>query len=676
VSAKRQEGVGDANALSSGGVDPSILRELSGIYKPFVKAFKELISNSYDADAAAVIIRFSDDLSWVEVADNGIGMSPFEFRGEFTKLGGSRKRLGSSLTKKGRPNIGSKGLGFLAVARYCSLMEVRSSTLRKHRGRIQQKCHTSTLDLLPLFEIPIPRNLLAGRLKITSLILIKGTQRRCLRSSDFEVASNGRIRIVKSKAQSSDAIEIGYSFDCRDLEFKAVIDYDYLLSLENKADLSQLSDFCMLDVYPLEEKDQRIKQQYTRITLRGLKDFINRDLDAPRKSGHVRNIDSKSGLDRFIWHLTRCTPIKYDLPRPIQEMFGGDNLESGRIKAIECVVFSGPGHEDLELRRPVWGGNQEGKWVPEDDISIQVEIDQEGLRARGYILGHREAIFPAEYRGIAVRVRNVQIGAPGFFGLERTLTGASRAMLSQITGEINVFDGLDATDALNPGRDSFYEENRHYKILRKHIVGDGEAAKGLLGRAINEMLDRLQVVAAVESNLSRANNYRSALLNLSMAINYYGTNPNLGLDLRGFFASSLSANGLSERDDYDVLPGPRLAGFRVTARPELEREHLIDFSSKTVYFNFKHERWNQRVFVLGQHYEVVPKLGGSGDALCEIDTVQKKVYVNWGHPLRTQMGDVSFLKASIAWKLSYYASRGDIEGMMDLALKLLTFNGA
>ena len=34
-----------------GGIDPSILRELSGVYKPFVKAFKELISNAFDADA-------------------------------------------------------------------------------------------------------------------------------------------------------------------------------------------------------------------------------------------------------------------------------------------------------------------------------------------------------------------------------------------------------------------------------------------------------------------------------------------------------------------------------------------------------------------------------------------------------------------------------------------------
>ena len=43
--------------MSVGGVDPSILRELSGVYKPFIKAFKELVSNAYDADAADVFNR-------------------------------------------------------------------------------------------------------------------------------------------------------------------------------------------------------------------------------------------------------------------------------------------------------------------------------------------------------------------------------------------------------------------------------------------------------------------------------------------------------------------------------------------------------------------------------------------------------------------------------------------
>jgi hypothetical protein len=54
-----------------GGIDPSILRELSGVYKPFVKAFKELVSNAFDADAEVVRVFFADDFSSVAVTDDG-----------------------------------------------------------------------------------------------------------------------------------------------------------------------------------------------------------------------------------------------------------------------------------------------------------------------------------------------------------------------------------------------------------------------------------------------------------------------------------------------------------------------------------------------------------------------------------------------------------------------------
>jgi hypothetical protein len=84
------------------------------------------------------------------------------------------------------------------------------------------------------------------------------------------------------------------------------------------------------------------------------------------------------------------------------------------------------------------------------------------MKAAGFIAGYESVVFPAEYRGITVRVRGMAIGDPHFFGAEHLLTGAGKAALSQITGEINVLSGLDAGDALNPGRESFYEENEQY----------------------------------------------------------------------------------------------------------------------------------------------------------------------------------------------------------------------
>ena len=109
-----------------GGIDPSILRELSGVYKPFVKAFKELVSNAFDADADRVSVTISDDMTSIQVADDGTGMTPFEFRNDFTRIGGGSQRWSGGETPGGRLRIGSKGIGFLAMARYCSKLEVES----------------------------------------------------------------------------------------------------------------------------------------------------------------------------------------------------------------------------------------------------------------------------------------------------------------------------------------------------------------------------------------------------------------------------------------------------------------------------------------------------------------------------------------------------------------------
>src|SRR2546421_10566568 len=104
------------------GVDPGIIRELSGIYKPFVKAFKELISNAYDADAKRIVVTLTEDFSDLEVADDGNGMTPYDFQESFARLGGSTAWLRGGKKPGGSPRIGYKGIGFLAVARYCGAL--------------------------------------------------------------------------------------------------------------------------------------------------------------------------------------------------------------------------------------------------------------------------------------------------------------------------------------------------------------------------------------------------------------------------------------------------------------------------------------------------------------------------------------------------------------------------
>src|SRR5882672_5854337 len=147
-----------------GGIDPSILRELSGVYKPFTKAFKELISNGFDADAEQVSITFVDDFSSVTVTDDGAGMTPFEFRNDFTRIGGGSRRWAGERTRKGRLRIGSKGIGFLALARYCDRLIVESHAHRSFQHLIEYPETPVTIDLLSILGVPMEHDLLHQRL--------------------------------------------------------------------------------------------------------------------------------------------------------------------------------------------------------------------------------------------------------------------------------------------------------------------------------------------------------------------------------------------------------------------------------------------------------------------------------------------------------------------------------
>lgn len=666
-----------AKHIKIGGVDPAVIRELSGIYKPFVKAFKELVSNAYDADAECVRIRLSDDFKSIEISDDGRGMTPFEFRIDFTKIGGSYTRLRNELTDGKRPKIGSKGIGFLAVARYCSEMEVVSTTTRTHTGTILCTPRGRSVDLATHFEVYIPNSLLLGRLKVKSVSLVNGNQRERLSKRDYTVDNQGVLTLrPPTRVIAPSKLEIKYTLDCSSLEFRALIDFNHLLGLENKKDLEEIEDFCSIEVRPLDQHSAKVDDHLTHIILTGLKDFVVRDFAAHKKQGYVRNVESGSGTEKFLWHLQRSIPVKYQSPPLIAEKFGKNHLELPEIKFINRVAYSGPGVNERELKRPLWPDEPEPNFRIDDDLCVEVNIESDDLLVRGYILGRTGIIHPAEYRGIAVRVRNVQIGPPHFFGAENIATGPVKAALSQITGEINVLKGMDAIDALNPGRESFYEENEYFKKLKKHIIGEKETVEGLLGLIIKGIITRSEVVSAVQDRIGQADQRRKTLLGLSKAINHYVTTPEIGDGLRQLFSENrLSANGLVELPDHQLEMDASVAGFTVTNDDSLKDDYSTDFFGRTVRLNFNHDRWSWRVFILNDIYTISPKMGKENDPLCQLDTIEKVIYINWRHPVRQQMTDAAFIKSSVAWNVAYHASGGSVEAMMDLALKIVTFDG-
>ena len=118
-------------------VDAELLRELGErlVGQPHI-ALAELIKNSYDADATQVTIRFLPDKDYpdrdyIEVSDNGHGMTFEDFRDSWMRIGTTHKRASRSKNLR-RQMTGSKGVGRLAVQFLANKMTIK--TVPKNNG--------------------------------------------------------------------------------------------------------------------------------------------------------------------------------------------------------------------------------------------------------------------------------------------------------------------------------------------------------------------------------------------------------------------------------------------------------------------------------------------------------------------------------------------------------------
>jgi hypothetical protein len=648
-----------------GGIDPSILRELSGVYKPFVKAFKELVSNAFDADADVVRVVFADDFSSVTVADDGQGMTPFEFRNDFARIGGGSRRWAGDRTRKGRLRIGSKGIGFLALARYCDRLKVESGADRTFEARAELSETPATFDVLPFLGVPIPHDLLQQRLSCE----VRRAGKRAGKLEEGRDYQWNRRGTRLSVGHDVGPVTVKFSFDCSGLAFCAYLDFDKLLRLADNADLEKLDDFASIDLFGRAER-----QAGTVITAEQLKPFVRRELRVDRRKGFVRNISSRSGLEQFLWFLSRCTPVPYATPAENPNPAVAKLLASptqASLSHLEVVH----GKTSTALHRPIYPLETGSPVVP-PDMLIELKIDEAGLKAAGFLAGYEGIIFPAEYRGVSIRVRGVSIGDPSFLGAESLLTGASKAALSQVTGEVVVLSGLDAVDTLNPGRESFYEESEHYKILRRHLVGEGERVGGYLGRVIASVIRRSQVRSALADVLGRASLRRRALDDMSAAVTYLIAKGDKTSELlRKLLRSKQShVNGLASARPMELGFPPRIGGLAVVPSGNLAEAAEIDYCAERIRLDTSRQEWRWSLLLFDRTFEVIHKKGNPDQPIGEMDLKRNQILVNWGHPVKLQMDERSFLRTALAWVLAKEAANNDSGHMMDLALRLLAFN--
>ena len=94
----------------------SVLNHLGrNLYRNIVTVIGEAISNSWDADAKNVWIEIDRENNTMCVLDDGSGMTAEDFQNKFLKIGYSKRKDGNFKSASGRPYIGRKGIGKLAL---------------------------------------------------------------------------------------------------------------------------------------------------------------------------------------------------------------------------------------------------------------------------------------------------------------------------------------------------------------------------------------------------------------------------------------------------------------------------------------------------------------------------------------------------------------------------------
>jgi hypothetical protein len=460
------------------------------------------------------------------------------------------------------------------------------------------------------------------------------------------------------------------SMDCRGISFEAVLDFEKLLRLADSANLESVQDFAQIGLF---EDSRKSENNGTTIVAENLKPFVRRELRAGQRKGFIRNIGSRSGLEQFVWCLSRCTPLSFSSPDgcPHSELVREIELPQKMVLSRLNVIHGGVGKA---IHRPLYL-TETGSAALHPDMLARVSIKEGGLKAVGFLAGFESIIFPAEYRGISIRVRGVAIGDPSFLGAEALLTGAHKAALSQITGEIVVLGGLDAVDTLNPGRESFYEESEHFKILRRYMVGEGERVGGQLGRIISAVLRRSQVRSGITDVLGRACFRRRALEDISAAVTHLISrgDPTASLLLSLLRSRRSQVNGLSFARSHELTFPPRVGGLIVEETRGAAEPAEIDYGKERIRLDTSRPEWSWSLLLFDRQFEVLHKRGRVDQPIAEMDLGKGRIFINWGHPVRMQMEEKGFLRTALAWVLAKEAARKDPELMMELALRLMSF---
>lgn len=406
--------------------DVTILHLSRGLYRSTATAFKELVSNSYDADAVEVRINTNfPEFDFISCVDNGNGMSINEFLKYFNQygIGTGTKRSGHKDKTEiyNRPLIGRMGIGMMAIGQICHSFEIESHYIDENKKGVAYQAEIILLDE----DIPDKESQIrADRDDIDDF----DVGRWEYGIIPFEEKKIG-FRIYSSDVRETFTNEMKSSVDDRDISlisFDQDILHEEFFDKGNKSireckpyleTIWELASLCPIPYYGTKSK-------------------------YPIDFKSFKSVDQNEEYNK----------VKL-LINQIQNQFLNENFR---------VIFDG-----IELRRHISLPNEEDIIPKVYYLEYSETILDNKLSFVGYIFAQvSKYIKPLEVNGFQIRLRGVGIGGydSTFLKYYKQVETVRSKWLS---GEIFINQGLES--ALTINRDGFNEHDEHYKALQTFI---------------------------------------------------------------------------------------------------------------------------------------------------------------------------------------------------------------
>ncbi len=486
----------------------------AGIYNSIAGAIKELVSNSFDADAINVIISTNyPNFNEIKVVDDGIGMSSVRLKQAMQTIGSSLKgTIEPGRISKGynRPIIGHLGIGLMALSQICLKAKIESQEPDSETKFIAEldfsEFKTREQEQIEVAKLEILRDMYGG----------VDVMKDKLDDPSLDIDERAEIEGVYNLAVK--AQEILDTSDGPDLEGEHLgycIIYSKLPAIPGEhgttitlTNIDQgvkdlLRDMGRtIDALPSKFMDSENpwEQYRDEVNSWNWKELCHR---LNLKTNQL-TFQSLPQYHQFLWELSLMAPIEYFEEGPVLINNEILMLKKDQLKGYKFSLNV----DNRKLYKPILLpsgalGRDRNKLSEELDyvirpINFDDEVNGDTLKYYGYLFWQRQQNEPSTIRGLQIYIRNVGIGLYDHTLMNfSTVNPTSRA--GQISGEIYVDEGLER--ALSVDRNSFKKTDAHYITLQQHIwrlLGSTRRENGILGLSVDSYYKRKELTDATK----------------------------------------------------------------------------------------------------------------------------------------------------------------------------------